>query len=253
MITTVPAAPDPHAIEGLTLDAMGCLVALRDPVPVLGRLLAERGIERSLPAVTDALRVEIAYYRSRHLEGRDATSLRALQRDCAVLFLRELDADLLEAPTKVGTLKVSPGAKNPKGPDVDDAFLDGFVSALDCVPLPGVLEALHALDAAGIPMVCVSNWDSGLEGQLQRLGIARYLRGIVSSGTAGFAKPDPRIFTPALELLNLPASRVAHLGDEASDRDGAAAAGLAFLDPPVATLPERLGIPCPYPSLRPTR
>jgi putative hydrolase of the HAD superfamily len=33
-----------------------------------------------------------------------------------------------------------------------------------------------------------------------------------------------------------------HVGDEDADRGGAAAAGLAFAPPPVATLPERLGL-----------
>jgi putative hydrolase of the HAD superfamily len=211
-------ASDGREIAGLTLDAMGCLVTLRDPVPELARLLEERGTPRPPAAIGAALRAEIAYYKAHHLEGRDPDSLRALQRVCAGLVADDL------------------------GLPLDEAFVDGFLAALRFAPLDGVLEALAVLDAAGVPMVCVSNWDSGLEQHLARLGIARHLRGVISSGSAGFAKPDPRIFAPALELLGLPPERVAHLGDEPVDRDGALAAGLGFLEPPVASLPERLGL-----------
>jgi hypothetical protein len=44
-----------------------------------------------------------------------------------------------------------------------------------------------------------------------------------------------------LERLDVPAERTLHIGDGDSDRDGAAAAGLAFEPVPLATLPERLG------------
>lgn len=210
-------APDGREIAGLTLDAMGCLVSLRDPVPALARMLEERGTPRPPAAIGAALRAEIAYYKAHHLEGRDPDSLRALQRVCAGLVADDL------------------------GLPVDEAFVDGFLAALRFVPLDGVLEALVVLDAAGVPMVCVSNWDSGLEQHLARLGIVRHLRGVISSGSVGVAKPDPRIFA-ALELLELPPERVAHLGDEPVDRDGAAAAGLGFFAPPVTSLPERLGL-----------
>jgi putative hydrolase of the HAD superfamily len=216
----VPTLPDGREIRGLTIDAMGCLVTLDDPVPALGRLVAGRGEPRGERELRGALKAEIAHYRARHALARDAAAMRGLQRECAELVARELGLETA----------------------VDEAFVDGFLACLAFRVLDGVPEALAAVGAAGIPMVVVSNWDWGLPHHLDRLGLGGAFRGVVTSGAVGIAKPDPRIFAPALELLGLPASAVAHLGDEDVDRDGAAAAGLAFLGPPVATLPERLGL-----------
>lgn len=216
----MPTLPDGRPVHGLTIDAMGCLVTLEDPVPALGRLVAARGERCDTAALKAALRVEIAHYRAHHTGARDATAMRALQRECAELIAAEL------------------GLPTP----VDEPFVDGFLACLEFTVLPGVVGALRRLRAAGVPMVVVSNWDWGLPDHLERLGLAGFFAGVVTSGGEGVAKPDPRIFAPALTIVGLPPGEVAHLGDEDVDRDGAAAAGLAFLEPPVATLPDRLGV-----------
>ena len=56
------------------------------------------------------------------------------------------------------------------------------------------------------------------------------------------AKPEAAVFVIALDRLGVAPERTLHIGDGDGDRDGAAAAGLAFEPPPVATLPERLGL-----------
>lgn len=216
----MPTLPDGRPVRGLTIDAMGCLVTLEDPVPALGRLVAGRGEPRDAPALRAALKAEIAHYRAHHAGARDEPAMRALQAECAALIAREL---------RLSTA-------------VDDDFVDGFLACLEFTVLPGVVAALDRLRVAGVPMVVVSNWDWGLPAHLERLGLAPYFRAVVTSGGEGVAKPDPRIFVPALAALDLPAADVAHLGDEDVDRDGAAAAGLAFLEPPVATLADRLGV-----------
>ncbi|WP_051471257.1 HAD-IA family hydrolase [Patulibacter minatonensis] len=216
----MPTLPDGREVRGLTIDAMGCLVTLEDPVPALGRLVAGRGEPREPADLKRALKAEIAHYRAHHALARDADAMRDLQRECAALIARELHL----------------------AGSVDEAFVDGFLACLEFTVLPGVVPALERVRAAGVPMVVVSNWDWGLPEHLERLGLAPYFAGVVTSGREGVAKPDPRIFTPALRLLDLPPDAVAHLGDEDLDRDGAAAADLAFLEPPVATLPDRLGI-----------
>lgn len=220
-----PSARSP--IRALTLDAMGCLVTMRDPVPAIARMLEDRGTPRSEELIAVALRREIAFYKAHHLQARDPAALRALQGRAAGV--------LAEALGPAGDGDGSPIT-------VDDPFVDGFLAALEFVPLAGVRDALARLDAAGVAMVCVSNWDSGLPGHLERLGLARYLRGTVASGAVGIAKPDPRIFDAAVDLLDRPRDVIAHVGDEPVDRAGAAAAGLRFLAPPIATLPERLGV-----------
>jgi putative hydrolase of the HAD superfamily len=75
-----------------------------------------------------------------------------------------------------------------------------------------------------------------------RAGFAGFFTAIVSSAEAGAAKPDPEVFHLALERLGVSADRALHVGDGDVDRDGAAAAGLAFAPAPLATLPERLGL-----------
>lgn len=219
-----PDAASTSPIRALTLDAMGCLVTMRDPVPAIGRLLDDRGTPRPADTIAVALRREIAFYKAHHLEARDPAQLRALQVRAAGVL-----ADGLDRP---GEASIT----------VDRAFVDGFLAALEFVPLAGVLDALARLDAAGVPMVCVSNWDAGLPAHLERLGIGRYLRGVVASGAVGVAKPDPRIFDVAVDLLGVARDVIGHVGDEPVDRAGALAAGLRFLPAPVETLPERLGL-----------
>ncbi|MDO9407594.1 HAD-IA family hydrolase [Patulibacter sp.] len=216
----MPTTPDGRPVRGLTIDAMGCLVTLDDPVPRLRALVATTGEHRDDAALRAALRIEIAHYKAHHAGAGDDAALRVLQHECAALVARELDLP---------------------GP-VDDAFVDGFLDCLRFSVLPGVVPALERLRAAGVPMVVVSNWDRGLPVHLEDLGLSPFFAGVVTSGGVGVGKPDPRIFAPALELLGLPASVAAHLGDEDVDRDGAAAAGLAYLEPPVATLPDRIGV-----------
>lgn len=223
--TTSSASP----IRALTLDAMGCLVTMRDPVPAIGRMLEDRGTPRPADVIAVALRREITFYKAHHMEARDVEQLRALQVRAAGVLAEHLDP---------------PGAVVAAGGpvSVDDAFVDGFLAALEFVPLAGVIDALARLDAAGVPMVCVSNWDASLPDHLDRLGIGRYLRGVVTSGAVGVAKPDPRIFDVAVDLLDVPRDAIGHVGDEPVDRSGALAAGLRFLPAPVETLPARLGL-----------
>jgi putative hydrolase of the HAD superfamily len=57
---------------------------------------------------------------------------------------------------------------------------------------------------------------------------------VIDSHVIGVAKPDPAIFAPALEVLGVPADRVAYVGDSVTmDVGGARAAGLlpVLLDP----------------------
>lgn len=227
-------------IRALTLDAMGCLVTMRDPVPAIARLLADRGTPRPDDVISVALRREISFYKAHHMEAPDPERLRALQVRAAGVLAEGLDMPADRSPAAASTVAGVASTTTPI--TVDDAFVDGFLAALEFVPLDGVVDALERLDAAGVPMVCVSNWDAGLPGHLERLGIGRYLRGVVASGAVGVAKPDPRIFDLAVELLDVPRDAIGHVGDEPVDRAGALAAGLRFLPAPVATLPERLGL-----------
>jgi putative hydrolase of the HAD superfamily len=108
--------------------------------------------------------------------------------------------------------------------------------------VPGAGAALGRLRDAGLALACVSNWDVSLAPHLERAGLHDLFAEVVSSAEAGAAKPDPAVFAVALGRLGVPPARALHVGDGDADREGAAAAGLAFEPVPLATLPERLGL-----------
>jgi putative hydrolase of the HAD superfamily len=211
--------PTASALDAVTVDAMGTLVDLDEPAPRLQRSLAEHGVERELHEVATAFNAEVAYYLPRTLEGRDEDSLADLGRRCTAVFLEHAHADLDPA-------------------EFAPAFLAGIVFR----PLAGAALALERLRQAGLVLACVSNWDLSLTGHLERAGLAGLFTEIVSSAEAGSAKPDPDVFLVALDRLGVAPERALHIGDGDGDRQGAAAAGLAFEPVPLATLPERLGL-----------
>ena len=206
-------------LDAVTVDAMGTLVELDDPSARLRAALAKRGVERPPDEVAAAFRAEVAYYLPRTLEGRDDVSLADLRRRCTAVFLEHARAEL----------------------DPEE-FVPAFVDAIVFRPLPGAWAALGRLRRAGLALACVSNWDGSLAPQLEHSGLRDLFAAVVSSAEAGAAKPDPAVFAVALERLGVPASRALHVGDGDTDREGAAAAGIAFEPVPLATLPERLGL-----------
>ena len=72
-----------------------------------------------------------------------------------------------------------------------------------------VLETLGKLRARYRLFGC-SNGNADLE----RIGIASYFDGHVSAKTAGAAKPDARVFAHVAALADVPAARIAHIGDD---------------------------------------
>jgi putative hydrolase of the HAD superfamily len=111
---------------------------------------------------------------------------------------------------------------------------------------PQVMAGLHALAALGLPMGVVSNSDGSVQAELRRLGVCHAPNGpgphpgvpvgvVIDSAVVGVAKPDPAIFSLALDAIGVPASgTVLHVGDSLRyDVAGAQAAGLqpVHLDP----------------------
>ncbi len=215
----MPSRTTASALDAVTVDAMGTIVELADPVPSLRRSLRERGVDRSPEQVAAAFQAEVAYYLPRTLEGRDDRTLADLGRRCTAVFLEHADAGL----------------------DAGE-FAPAFLASIVFEPLAGAQAALGRLRAAGLALACVSNWDVSLAGHLQRARLAGFFTEIVSSAEAGASKPDPAVFLTALDRLGVPPERALHVGDGDGDREGAAAAGLAFEPTPLATLPERLGL-----------
>jgi putative hydrolase of the HAD superfamily len=202
-------------LDAVTIDAYGTLVRLTDPVPSLREGLAALGVERDAEAVARAFAKESVYYREHSFEGRDEASLYGLRHRCVAIILDELESDL--AP---------------------EAFVDGFVAAMQFELLPNAGAALANLRRYGLALAVVSNWDYGLARYLQALGLADVT--VVTSAEAGAPKPDPAVFTLALERLRVQPGRALHVGDSDSDKAGASAAGMHFAPAPLARAVEAL-------------
>jgi len=107
--------------------------------------------------------------------------------------------------------------------------------------IPGAREALRAIAATGVGIAIVSNADGTVEQQLRADGICQVGPGpgvavaaVVDSSVVGVSKPDPAIFTFALDALGVAPHSAIHVGDiPAADVAGARAAGVrpVLVDP----------------------
>ena len=76
--------------------------------------------------------------------------------------------------------------------------------------VPGVLEEL----APRFQLAVISNFDGRLRLILQHLGISKFFSQVFISSELGADKPDPEIFRRALNLIDLNANEVLHVGDD---------------------------------------
>jgi putative hydrolase of the HAD superfamily len=98
---------------------------------------------------------------------------------------------------------------------------------------PDAVPALRALEARGIELGIVSNFDSRLYDILIGLGIDRFFESVTISSFAGAAKPSAKIFHRALYKHGMEAREALHVGNSLrEDAQAAVAAGLGgvFLD-----------------------
>ena len=92
---------------------------------------------------------------------------------------------------------------------------------------PEVPPALAALRRLGLRLVVVSNSNGTLRAKLERLGLLSAFDLVMDSFELGVEKPDPAIFTLALERSGSTAASTLHVGDFFNiDVVGARAAGL---------------------------
>jgi putative hydrolase of the HAD superfamily len=98
----------------------------------------------------------------------------------------------------------------------------------------GAVELLAALRDGGVPIGVVSNATGSVAEVLAGLGVCQVGPGagvevavVVDSAVVGVEKPDPRIFSFALDVIGIPADRTLYVGDTVrNDVLGARAAGL---------------------------
>jgi REG-2-like HAD superfamily hydrolase len=88
-----------------------------------------------------------------------------------------------------------------------------FSSASSYKLFDDVLPTLEAVSAAGYRLGLISNFDEWLEEMLVELEVGHLFEVSVISGIVGIEKPDPAIYSLALERAGVSARRAVHIGD----------------------------------------
>ena len=220
------AAASRPAIEAVVFDAGGTLV--RIDFEWMSEMLAELGVQAS----AGELRRAEVHGRQRY----DALASRALEEGAFRSSPAHVPHPPLGsiAPTQAyfaGMLEAA-GCRHP----VLDEALERVrarqrpPSFLWARPMEGARAALDALAALRVRTCCVSNSDGRAALHLEAFDMRRGLEFVVDSQIEGVEKPDPRIFSIALDRLGLPAERTVYVGDIRSvDEAGARAAGMHFV------------------------
>jgi putative hydrolase of the HAD superfamily len=193
----------------LLIDAMGTLVSLEPPAPVLRAELARRfGVDVSAVEAEHAIAAEIRYYRANLDSGRDPATVDALRRECA----EQIRAALGNRLAGVG------GA----------ALTDALVASLRFSVYADAPPFLRAVRRRGQAVIVVSNWDASLPQVIERVGLAPLVDDVIASAAVGARKPEPAIFRCALERCGADPACAVHVGDSLEeDVAGARAAGIA--------------------------
>jgi putative hydrolase of the HAD superfamily len=196
--------------RALLLDALGTLVSLEPPPPILRAELAARlGIEVTSEQAARAIAMEIAYYRAHLDEGVDAVRLAALRRRCA-----EVLREALPASAALRSVDAN-------------ALTEVLLASLRFSAYPDARPAIVAARERGLRVVVASNWDISLNDLLARLELTPLLDGIVTSAEVGARKPAPPVFERALELAQCRPEDAIHVGDSIhEDVAGARAVGI---------------------------
>jgi putative hydrolase of the HAD superfamily len=93
---------------------------------------------------------------------------------------------------------------------------------------PGITNqpVLDLLRQRRVPVALVTNATSRLPQDLAALGLEGEFDHVINSSCLGIAKPDPGIFTAALQTLGLPADQVLFIDDDARHVAAAAEGGI---------------------------
>jgi putative hydrolase of the HAD superfamily len=111
-----------------------------------------------------------------------------------------------------------------------DAIYERFARSDAWLIYDDVIPALQTLEAMGLKLAVISNWDDRLIPLLEKLGLATYFDEIVVSAARGVHKPDADIFKFAAGVLGVPVNGMLHVGDSLrEDVEGANGAGAVGL------------------------
>lgn len=94
---------------------------------------------------------------------------------------------------------------------------------------PDAHEVLAQLHTRGTRVAVVSNFHRDIRPAMADHGLAEFVDAVVISSEHGFQKPDPRMFTAALDLLEADSDDALMVGDWAPSDGAAAALGIDTL------------------------
>ncbi|XP_069842376.1 haloacid dehalogenase-like hydrolase domain-containing protein 3 [Dendropsophus ebraccatus] len=95
-----------------------------------------------------------------------------------------------------------------------EALYADFQTSKNWEVLPGAREALKGCAELGLKMAVISNFDRRLEDILRNVGLDGHFDFVLTSESAGVAKPDVAIFHKALKLGDVIPQCAAHVGDD---------------------------------------
>ena len=207
---------DTTAPQGLLLDAMGTLIGLRQSVGTSYAAAADRhGISVEASAIDAVFPKLFRAAPPLAFPGLEGEALLQAEQQ----WWTALIAACLEAC----------GHREPLPPELGTELFQAFAGPEPWLVYDDVAEHLQRWRDRGLRLAVVSNFDQRLLPLLESLGLAPWFEAVVVSSQVGAAKPDPRPFQRALELLQLPPEAAWHIGDSAEDEAGARAAGLRCL------------------------
>ena len=107
-----------------------------------------------------------------------------------------------------------------------DAYATRFNETIPA-PMPGSLELVERLDAAGVPLFAITNFGHEFwEGFRPTQPVFDRFRDIIVSGTEKLMKPDPAIYRLAIERFGIDPAGAIFIDDVANNIEGAESVGI---------------------------
>ena len=114
-------------------------------------------------------------------------------------------------------------------PVITEELFARFEDAATFRLFPGAKAFLDSARERGLRLAVVSNWSQRLPMVLEALELAPYFEVVLASAIEELEKPEPAIFTAALERLGLSAAECLHVGDHPVNDGGAREVGIEFV------------------------
>lgn len=200
-------------IQGISLDAAGTIIQTREPVATTYTQIANRhGIPVEAQTISDAFRTVFRRMSPLAFGTTEDAERQRQERDWWRTLVRNC----------LGRFGQHQGFNG-----FFDELYQHYAEPTAWSLFEDVRPLLETLDANGIPVIMVSNFDSRLHNILRGFALHDAFRDVLCSSQVGSAKPDAQIFTTACTILQAQPQQVLHIGDDRrADYDGARNAGL---------------------------